>query len=86
MLDRLMGRSILTKADRIVSHHIDDPNAHERREADRGPAIVGEAEERAAIGDDAAMEREPAHRGGHCMLAHAIVDISPTIVAGGERL
>ena len=37
MLDRLMGRAILAKADRIVGEHMHDPDPHQRRE----PAAKG---------------------------------------------
>jgi len=43
LFDRLMGRAILAKADRIVRHDEDRANLHERRQADGWAAIVGEA-------------------------------------------
>src|SRR5205823_8968016 len=86
MLDRLMGRSILTEPDRVMRHHIDDTYAHERRKADRGAAIIGKAQEGAAIGYDAAMERKPAHRRRHRMLANAVMDVAAAIIGGGQEL
>ena len=55
MLDRLMGRPVFAKSDGIMSHHIDDPLLHQRGQADGRAAIIGEYEERARIGNDAAM-------------------------------
>ncbi len=46
----LMGRAVLAETDRIVGHDVDHAQAHQRRETDRGPAIVGEHQEGAAIG------------------------------------
>src|SRR5204863_3591113 len=86
MLDRLMGRPILAKPDRIMRHDIDDAYAHERREPDGGPAIIGEAQEAAAIRNDAAVDRKPVHGGGHRMLADAIMDVAAAIVLGSEKL
>ncbi len=77
LLDRLVGRTVLAEADRIVGHDEDDPVAHQRGEADRRPAIVGEDEERAAIGDEPAVERHAVHRRRHAVLAHAPADVAP---------
>ena len=38
MLDRLMRRPVLAKADGIMGHHMDDAHAHQRGEPDRRPA------------------------------------------------
>ena len=65
MLDRLMRRPVLAEPDRIMRHDIDDAQPHHRREPDGRPAIIGEDQERAAIGDDAAMRRHAVHRRGH---------------------
>ena len=59
MLDRLMRRPVFAEADRIMRHDIDDAQLHQRREADRRPAVIGEDQERAAIGNDAAMRAMP---------------------------
>ena len=48
MLDRLVGRSVLAEADRIVRHHVDDRDAGERGDAHRRARVVGEDEERRA--------------------------------------
>ena len=57
MLDRLVRRPVLAEPDRIMGHDIDDAQPHQRREPDRRAAIIGEHQEGAAIGDDAAMQR-----------------------------
>ena len=48
--------------------------SHQRRQAQRGAQVVGEDQEGAGIGDDAAMQRHAVHGGRHAMLAHAPVD------------
>ena len=80
MLDRLMRRAVLAEADRVVRHHVDDALAHQRREPDRRPAIVGEHQEGAAVGDDAAVQRHAVHRRGHAVLADAVVDEAAGVV------
>jgi hypothetical protein len=50
MLDRLVGRTVLAEADRVVRHHVDDALPHQRRQPHRAARIVGEAQERAAVG------------------------------------
>ena len=54
---------------------------HQGRKADRRPAVIGEGEEGAAIGNEAAMQREAVHRGRHAVLADAVMD-----VVAGERV
>ena len=80
MLDGLMRGTVLAKTDGVVGHHMDDAQPHQRRKTDRRPAVVGEGEKGAAIGDESAMQREAIHRGGHAVLANSVVD-----VAAGER-
>ena len=76
MLDRLMGRAVLAEPDRIVGQHEDHALAHQRREADRRPAVVGEDQERAAVGDHAAVQGHAVHGRGHGVLAHAEMDVA----------
>ena len=81
MLDRLVGRAVLAHADGIMRHHEDDADAHQRGEADRRAAIIGEHQEGAAIGNDAAMQRHAVHRRRHAMLADAVMDIAAGEIA-----
>ena len=62
LFDRLMGRTILAKADGVVRHDEDRPDLHQCRKADRRAAIVREAEEGAPIRDQTAAQRDA---GGH---------------------
>ncbi len=80
VLDRLMGRAVLAEADAVVRHDVNDALAHQRRQADRWPAVVGEDEERAAVRDETARQRDTVHRSRHAVLTHAIVN-----VVAGER-
>ena len=57
-------------------------HAHQRREADRRAAVVGEDQEGAAVGDHPAVQRHAVHRRGHAVLAHAVVDVAAGVVAG----
>ena len=82
VLDRLVRRPVLAEPDRVVGADDDHPLLHERGEADRGPAVVGEDEEGAAVGDDAAVQRHPVHRRHHAVLADAVADVAPGVVAG----
>ena len=86
MLDRLVRRAVLAEADRIVRGDEDHPLPHQRRQPQRRPAIVGEHQEGAAIGDDAAMHRHAVHGGDHGVLAHAVADVAAAILAGRDRL
>ena len=66
----------------VMGHDIDDPHAHQRRQPDRAARVVGENQERAAIGDQAAVQREAVHRRRHAVLADAPVDVAAGEVAG----
>ena len=59
---------------------MDDALAHQRGEPDRRPAIIGEHQERAGIGDDAAVQRHAVHGGRHAVLAHAVMDEAAGII------
>ncbi len=65
MLDRLVGRPVLAEADRIVRHHIDDAQLHQRRQPDRRPGVIGEGQEGPAIGNEPAMRGDAVHRRRH---------------------
>ena len=84
MLDRLVGRAVLAETDRIVRHHEDRADLHHRRQADGRAAIVREAQERAAIGDQPAMQRDAVHRRRHAVLAHAVMHIGAVVFAGPD--
>jgi len=79
MLDRLVGRAILAQPNRIVRHYETGAYPHHGGEADRRAAIVREAQERAAIGDEAAVQRDAVHRCRHGVLAHPVVHIAAII-------
>ena len=81
MLDRLMRRSVLAEADRVVRHDVDRRDAGQRRDADRRPRIIGEDQEGRAGRAEAAMERKPVHGRRHAVLADAVMDVAPAILA-----
>ncbi len=84
MLDGLVGRAVFAEADRVMGHHVDDLLAHQCREADGRAGIVGEDEEGAAIGDEAAVQRDAVHRGRHLVLADAVAHVAAEAILGGE--
>ena len=86
MLDRLVGRAVFAEPDRVVRHHVDHALAHQRGEPDRRAAVVGEHQERAGVGDDAAMQRHAVHRRRHAVLADAVMDEGAGIVGSRHRL
>ena len=85
MLDGLMGRAVLAEADGIVGHHVDDAEPHEGGEAHCRPAVVGEGEEGAAEGNDAAVQRHAVHHRAHGVLAHAVIEVAAAVLAGHDR-
>ena len=81
VLDRLVRRSVLAEADRIVRVDEDRAQLHQRRHAQRVARVVGEGEEGADVGNEAAVQREAVGDRAHGELAHAEVDV----VAGLRR-
>ena len=84
MFDRLVSRTVLAQADRIVRHDVDHAQAHQRRQANGRTRIVGEDEERAAVGNEPAVQGDAVHAGGHRLLAGAVMDVAAGEVAAGD--
>ena len=80
LLDRLVRRAVLAQADRIMGQHVDHPLAHDRAKPDRRPHVVGEDEERARVGDQAAVQRHPVSRSRHAVLANAEMDVAAGVI------
>ena len=74
VLDRLVRRSVLAHADRVVGADVDDRQPHDRREADRRLHVVGEDEEGAAEAAEPAVGRDAVQARGHPVLADAPVE------------
>ena len=65
---------------------MDDADPHQCGQPDRGTAVIGKAEKRAAIRDEATMQGDTVHGGRHGMLADAVVDIAAIEGIGPHRL
>ena len=79
MLDRLVRRPVGPEADRVVRHHVDVRQSHQRGEPHRRPSVVREGEEGGDVRPDAAVEDKPVRDGGHRVLA----DAPPQVAALG---
>ena len=86
MLDGLMGGAVLPETDGVMAHHIDGPLPHQRGQPQRWTAIVHEDQERAAVGDHAAMQGHTIHHAGHDMLADTIIEIVAGEISRADRL
>ena len=54
----------------------------EGRESDGRAAVIREAQEGAAVGDQAAVQGDSVHGGSHGVLAHAIMHVGAAVFAG----
>ena len=63
-----------------------DADLHQRRHAQRVARVVGEDEEGAAVGDEAAVQRDAVHHRAHAELAHAVEDVVAGDRSGRDRL
>src|SRR5450631_2886472 len=84
LLDRLMRGAVFAEADRVMRHDEDRPDLHKGREADGRPAVIREAQESAAVRDQAAVQRDAVHGSGHAVLAHAVVHVGAIVFAGPD--
>ena len=76
-LNRLVGGTIFTYADGIVSVDVSDRQLRERREANRRPRVIGKHEKgRTARAEDAVVGHAVIDR-GHAVLADAIAQVTP---------
>ena len=75
VLDRLVRRPVFAKADGIVREDVNDVRAHDGGQADGIARVIGKDEECAAVGYEAAVDREAVHHGAHAELAHAVEHI-----------
>ena len=71
MLDRLVRRTVLANAERVVRPDIDHMQAHQRRETHCRFHVVREDEERAAGRNHAAVQRHAVGHAGHRQLRNA---------------
>ena len=76
LLDRLVRRPVLAEREAVVREDVDDVQAHQRRQPDRRPHVVGEDQEGRAVADEAAVRRQAVDDRAHRMLAHAEVEVA----------
>ena len=75
LLHGLVGGTIFSQADGVVGVDEDGLDTHERRHAQGIARVLGEHEESAAEGNEAAVQRHTVHDGGHAELAHPVGDV-----------
>ena len=75
VLDGLMGRSVLAQADGVVGEDQDAPDPHQRRHAQRVAGVVGEHQEGAAVGNEAAVQRQAVQDRSHGKFAYAEIEV-----------
>eukprot|EP00955_Chlamydomonas_euryale_P082057 363664-Chlamydomonas_euryale.AAC.24 len=67
---------------RVVRHHVDHAGLGQCSHTDRSAHVVGEDEERGAVGDEArAVQRNASGDGAHGMLAHAEAQVTLGVLA-----
>src|SRR5690625_4923487 len=85
VLDRLVGRAVLTQADGVVGPHEGRGDPHERGEPHRRAHVVGEREEGTAVGPGEPVEGDAVEDRAHAVLTDAEVQRAPVRVAGEHR-
>ena len=87
LLDRLVGRAVLAERDGVVRPDEDARDVHQRGQADRGPHVVAEDQERAAERAGGAVQHDAVDDRAHRVLAdaevqHAAVRVARPLVRG----
>ncbi len=83
MLDRLVGRPVLAKPNRIVGPDVDHVEPGEGRQPHRSTHVVAEVEKRGDVWDEAAVIREAVGDAAHGVLADPEAKV-PTRLVGTE--
>ena len=86
MFDRLMCRTVFAQADRVVRVDEDRTKLHQCGHADGVAGVVRECEERAAVGNEAAIKRNAVLDGAHAELANAVADVSTAHIVVRQTL
>ena len=81
MLDRLVGRAVLTDGDGVVRPHVQVRDLHEGGQTDGGALVVGEHEEGAAERTGVGAQQDAVGDAAHRELAHAEVQLTSELVA-----
>ena len=85
VLDRLVGRTVLAEADRVVGPDVGDRQLAQGRDPHRAAHVVGERQEGAAEDAGQAVGRDAVHDRAHAVLADAEVE-HPALVGVGLPL
>ncbi len=80
-----MGGAVLAEADRVVRPDERHRDLHQRRHPDRGPHVVAEDEERAAVGPGQAVQGDPVEDAAHAEFPDPEVQ-GPAVRVAGELL
>ena len=75
-LDRLMGRTVLAKTDRVVGGNPDSADLGKGRETDGTGSVGDEVQEGTTIGDDGAIGGHTIEDGTHTVLADTEADVA----------
>ena len=67
--------SVFPEPDGIVSVDVDHVTIHDRRETNRWSHVIGEDQERRAVGNESAVHRHAIHHCAHSMLTDSKMEI-----------
>ena len=77
VLDRLMGRSVLSQSNRVVGHHVDNTGLRKGRHTHGIPHVIREDEEGSAVRDKSrGVKSNSVADGSHGVLAHSKADVA----------
>src|SRR5438477_12204021 len=74
-----MGWTVLAERDAVVGPDVDDARSTQRRQANAGPHVVGERQERRAKGEQSAMNGDPGQNRSHGVLPQSEMNVSSRV-------
>src|SRR5690606_9600053 len=84
-LDRLMGRTVLTKTNGVVGGNPNDLVVREGRETDGTGGVGDEVQESTTIGNSGTVDGQTVHDGTHTVLTDTVADIATSPVTETSR-
>lgn len=84
-LDRLVGRSVLTKTDRVVGGDLKDAKVGQGRQTDGTGSVRHKVEEGGAEGDETTVCGETVADGSHAVLTDTEAEVSARVVSETGR-
>lgn len=83
-LNGLMGRTVLTQTNRVVSSDVDGTDVGQSRETDRTGSVGDEVEESASSGDEGTIGSDTVHDTTHGVFTDTVADVTSSPITNSK--